>query len=48
MSSNHIINGHDVSSLFDVTSPPISFNEDHKNFIPNVLITILCRMDESG
>ena len=34
MSSNHNINGHDVSSLFDLTSPPISFNEDHKKFIP--------------
>ena len=34
MFSNHIINGHDVSSLFDLTSSPISFNEDHKNFIP--------------
>jgi len=34
MTTNQVINGFDVSNLFDLTKPPISFNDDHKRFIP--------------
>ena len=34
MSSNQIINGHDVSKLFDLNTSPISFRDDHTEHIP--------------
>ena len=34
MTTNQVINGYDVSNLFDLTKPPISFNDDPKKFIP--------------
>ena len=34
MTTNQVINGFDVSNLFDLTKLPISFNDDHKRFIP--------------
>tara|TARA_B100000029_G_scaffold27656_1_gene26997 strand:+ start:239 stop:721 length:483 start_codon:yes stop_codon:yes gene_type:complete len=34
MTTNQVINGFDISNLFDLTKPPIPFNDDPKRFIP--------------
>ena len=48
MTTNQIINGHDVSNLFDLTNSPISFNDDHKDFIPDYGSMIYTVWDKDG
>ena len=34
--SNYIIDGHDLSALFDSSSNPISFSEDPRGYVPDI------------